>query len=48
MGQRSVSGQLKTSIKSLLARQLIEYTIPEKKGSRLQKYRLARPAQNVH
>lgn len=40
VGQRRVSGQLNLVIKSLLSRGLIEYTVPEKKGSRLQKYRL--------
>ena len=39
-GLKGVSGQLKKSISALLKRQVIEFTIPEKPGSRLQKYRL--------
>jgi ATP-dependent DNA helicase RecG len=35
----SKSGALKRTLKQLLARKLIEYTIPEKPSSRLQKYR---------
>lgn len=41
LGQQQVSGQLKVAIKALLEQRRIEYTIPEKPGSRLQKYRLA-------
>ncbi len=43
IGQRRVSGQLNVVLKALLQRKVIEYTIPEKPGSRLQKYRLVRP-----
>jgi ATP-dependent DNA helicase RecG len=42
VGQRRVSGQLNVVLKALLERGAIAYTIPEKPGSRLQKYRLAR------
>jgi len=42
IGQRRVSGQLNVVLKALLQRKVIEYTIPEKPGSRLQKYRLVR------
>lgn len=41
LGQRAVSGQLKVVVRSLLLRRVVAYTIPEKPGSRLQKYRLA-------
>jgi ATP-dependent DNA helicase RecG len=38
--QKEVSGQLNTVIRKLREDGLIEYTIPEKPNSRLQKYRL--------
>jgi predicted HTH transcriptional regulator len=44
IGQRRVSGQLHVTIKSLLSQGLIAYTVPEKPGSRLQKYQLVKPA----
>ncbi|MES9857796.1 MAG: Fic family protein [Sedimenticola sp.] len=40
LGHKTVSGELHKQIKRLLALELIEMTIPEKPGSRLQKYRL--------
>lgn len=40
LGHKTVSGELKKQLKRLLARDLIEMTIPEKPTSRLQKYRL--------
>ena len=39
LGQKEVSGQLNKVIRLLLADEAIEYTIPEKTKSRLQKYR---------
>jgi hypothetical protein len=42
LGTKGVSGQLKITIASLLERRVVEFTIPEKKGSRFQKYRLVR------
>ena len=40
LGQKSVSGQLNRVVQSLLADQIVEYTLPDKPNSRLQKYRL--------
>jgi ATP-dependent DNA helicase RecG len=40
LGQKEVSGQLNKVIRSLIAQGLIEYTLPDKPNSRLQKYRL--------
>ena len=39
LGQKRVSGQLKVVLNKLLANVLIEFTIPEKPNSRLQRYR---------
>jgi len=41
-----VSGHLNTVIRALLDDGLIERTIPEKPGSRLQKYKLTRKGKN--
>ena len=40
IGQRSISGRFKLRIAQLMSADFIEYTIPEKPNSRLQKYRL--------
>ena len=40
LGQRSISGPLNQAVRQLLARGLIEYTLPGKPSSRLQQYRL--------
>ena len=40
LGQKEVSGQLNKVIRALVARGLIEVTIPDKTNSRLQQYRL--------
>ena len=40
IGQHSLSGKFKLAIKAMLANGLVEYTIPGKPRSRLQKYRL--------
>lgn len=47
LGQRSVSGPLNQVVRQLLAAGLIEYTLPDKPNSRLQKYRLT-PAGQAH
>jgi Fic family protein len=40
LGQKEISGRLNQVIREMLKKQIIEYTIPEKPNSRLQKYRL--------
>ncbi|WP_342770317.1 MULTISPECIES: Fic family protein, partial [unclassified Methanoculleus] len=40
LGQKRVSGQLNKVVRQLLADRMIRYTIPEKPGSRNQKYLL--------
>ncbi len=41
LGQKEISGQLNRVIRMLLSEKIIEYTIPDKPNSRLQKYRLS-------
>ena len=40
IGQRSLSGKLKLRLRQMLEDRIIEWTIPAKPRSRLQKYRL--------
>ena len=40
LGQKTVSGQLNKVVRRLVADRLIEYTLPDRPRSRLQKYRL--------
>ncbi len=40
LGQKRVSGQLKVTLKDLMTQAFIEYTMPDKPQSRLQRYRL--------
>jgi hypothetical protein len=44
LGLKGVPGQFKKNVSALLARRIIAYTVPEKPGSRLQKYRLVKSA----
>jgi hypothetical protein len=40
LGQKEISGRLNQVIRELLRKEIIEYTIPEKPNSRLQRYRV--------
>ena len=47
LGQKEVSGQLNKIIRVLLADQAIEYTVPDKSNSRLQRYRLTEKGRQI-
>ena len=40
LGQKTISGQLNKVVRLLVADEMIEFTLPDKLKSRLQKYRL--------
>ena len=40
LGQKEISGQLNKVVRLLMADRMIEYTLPDKPRSRLQKHRL--------
>lgn len=43
LGHKGISGSLRRALGDLISSALVEHTIPEKLGSRLQRYRLVRP-----
>ena len=47
LGQERVSGQLKVVLKTLLTGARVEFTVPDKPNSRLQKYRLTKKGQKT-
>ncbi|MBU0485161.1 MAG: putative DNA binding domain-containing protein [Proteobacteria bacterium] len=47
LGHGKVSGAINRAVKELLNKKLIEYTLPEKPNSRLQKYRLTEKGRQV-
>ena len=47
LGQKEISGQLNKVIRALMDQALIEYTLPDKPNSRLQKYRLTLAGQGA-
>ncbi|PKQ27548.1 MAG: hypothetical protein CVT63_07455 [Candidatus Anoxymicrobium japonicum] len=47
LGLRSKTGALKRTLNELLGNGLIELTIPDKPGNRLQRYRLTRAGTEV-
>ena len=46
IGIEKKTGSLKRTLKDLIEREMIEYTIPEKPTSRLQKYRITGKGMN--
>jgi len=47
LGHKSITGALRQAISDLMALGLVEYTLPDKPNSRLQKYRLAQDKKNA-
>ena len=47
LGMRSKTGALKRTLSEMLSETLIEYTLPDKPNSRLQKYRLTEKGRRV-
>ena len=47
LGHKEISGQLNKIIRELLQNKIIEYTIPDKPQSRLQKYRLTAKGRRI-
>ncbi len=47
LGLRSKTGVLKKTVGELLTQELVEYTIPDKPNSRLQKYRLTEKGKHI-
>jgi len=47
LGHKTVSGELNKQIRQLLTDGFIEYSIPEKPNSRLQKYRITEKGRNL-
>ena len=48
IGHATVSGELNKQVRILIKHSLIEYTIPEKTSSRLQKYRLTATGKKIN